>query len=154
MVFSRAGAASIGGTGPLRALLTRCVVVLVAVAGITVAGGGGSSAGAAPVAPQRAAPAQATAACSGRPVRTVRFATGELRVYKNSRYACAVTLANRPGARRAMSVSLQPRGGRAVVESGRFTRQAGPVTVHALSRCVRASGKVSGVGGSTGWILC
>ncbi|EDY64481.2 secreted protein, partial [Streptomyces pristinaespiralis ATCC 25486] len=79
---------------------------------------------------------------------------GELRVYERGDYACAVTLAKRPGARRSMSVSLQPRGGRAATDSGRFTRQAGPVTVHALNRCVRATGSVSGTSRSTGWILC
>ncbi|CAL9291482.1 hypothetical protein SUDANB25_01911 [Streptomyces sp. SudanB25_2051] len=93
------------------------------------------------------------AGCPGRLAKTVKFATGELRVYKNRQYACAVTVA-KPGPRRPMSVTLQPRGGRALADSGRFTRQAGPVTVHALNRCVRATGAVSGRGGSTGWILC
>ncbi|MCM2392130.1 hypothetical protein [Streptomyces albipurpureus] len=92
--------------------------------------------------------------CSGRPAKTIRFATGELRVYKNHRYACAVTIAKRPGVRRMMSVSIQPRGGRPVVDQGNYQRKAGPVTVHALNRCIRASGKVAGVGRSTGWILC
>ncbi|WP_391652833.1 hypothetical protein [Streptomyces tamarix] len=101
-----------------------------------------------------AAQAVGLAGCSGRLAKTVRFATGELRVYKNRQYACAVTVAQAPGARRAMSVSLQPRGGRAVVDAGRFARQAGPVTVHALNRCVRATGSVAGRGGATGWILC
>nr|WP_307128968.1 hypothetical protein [Streptomyces sp. B1I3] len=101
-----------------------------------------------------AAPAQAASPCSGRLVKTVAFATGSLRVYESRAYACAVTVARDPGARRAMRVSLQPRGGRAVVDSGRFTRLAGPVTVHALNRCVRASGSVAGSSGSTGWILC
>lgn len=53
-----------------------------------------------------------------------------------------------------MRVSLQPRGGGAAVDSGNFTKLAGPVTVHALNRCVRASGSVAGVSASTGWILC
>ncbi|MER5770012.1 hypothetical protein [Streptomyces sp. NPDC001985] len=113
------------------------------VAGLTAAGPG--SAYAAPPAP---------AGCSGRPDKTVKFATGELRVYKKRGSACAVTLAKRPGPRRSMSVSLQARGGRAKIDKGRFTRKAGPVTVHAHNRCVRASGQVSGVGRSTGWILC
>ncbi|MFI2782982.1 hypothetical protein [Streptomyces sp. ALB3] len=104
--------------------------------------------------PAGAAPAQAASACSGRLVKTVTFSTGSLRVYKSRAYACAVTVAKKPGARRAMKVSLQPRGGRAVVDSGRFTKLAGPVTVHALNRCVRASGSVGGSSGSTGWILC
>ncbi|MFH9615045.1 hypothetical protein ACH4MM_15185 [Streptomyces pratensis] len=104
--------------------------------------------------PTGTAPAQAASACSGRLVKTVTFSTGSLRVYKSRAYACAVTVAKKPGARRAMQVSLQPRGGRAVVDSGRFTKLAGPVTVHALNRCVRASGSVGGASGSTGWILC
>ncbi|MFF7181628.1 hypothetical protein [Streptomyces sp. NPDC008121] len=103
-----------------------------------------------------AAPGTASAAslCGGRPTKTVPFATGELRLYKNRQYVCALVVAKTPGPRRAMSVSLQPRGGRAAVSSGRFTRQAGPVTVHALNRCVRASGTVDGRSGTTGWILC
>lgn len=98
--------------------------------------------------------ASAASACSGRPAKTVGFSTGELRVYKSRAYACAVTVAKRPGPRRTMRVSLQPRGGRAVVDSGRFTTRAGPVTVHALNRCVRVSGSVAGKSASTGWILC
>ncbi|MFE2055946.1 hypothetical protein [Streptomyces sp. NPDC059446] len=104
--------------------------------------------------PAGSAPAHAASACSGRLVKTVTFPTGSLRVYKSRAYACAVTVARKPGARRAMRVSLQPRGGHAVVDSGGFTRLAGPVTVHALNRCVRASGAVGGSSGSTGWILC
>lgn len=101
-----------------------------------------------------ASPAHAASACSGRLVKTVTFSTGSLRVYESRAYACAVTVARKPGARRAMRVSLQPRGGRAAVDSGSFTQLAGPVTVHALNRCVRASGSVAGVSASTGWILC
>ncbi|MFE4690021.1 hypothetical protein ACFRH6_08195 [Streptomyces sp. NPDC056749] len=104
--------------------------------------------------PTGSAPAHAASACSGRLVKTVTFSTGSLRVYKSRAYACAVSVAGKPGARRAMRVSLQPRGGRAVVDSGKFTQLAGPVTVHALNRCVRASGSVGGSSGSTGWILC
>ncbi|MFD6280190.1 hypothetical protein ACFWFI_32210 [Streptomyces sp. NPDC060209] len=104
--------------------------------------------------PTGSAPAQAASACPGRLVKTVTFSTGSLRVYKSRAYACAVTVAKKPGARRTMRVSLQPRGGRAVVDSGSFTKLAGPVTVHALNRCVRASGSVGGSSGSTGWILC
>ncbi|MFI6286491.1 hypothetical protein ACIBCM_17335 [Streptomyces sp. NPDC051018] len=96
----------------------------------------------------------AFALCSGRHLKTVRFATGEVRVYRNRQSACAVTIAKRPGARRAMAVSIQARGGRPVVEKGPFRRQAGPVSVFALNRCVRASGSVAGVGRSTGWISC
>ncbi|WP_251066511.1 hypothetical protein [Streptomyces sp. ISL-36] len=101
-----------------------------------------------------AARADAASLCGGRPTKTVAFATGELRLYKSRQYVCALTVAKSPGARRQMSVSLQPRGGLPAVDSGRFTRQAGPVTVHALNRCVRATGSVAGRSASTGWILC
>lgn len=104
--------------------------------------------------PAGAAPAQAASGCSGRLAKTVKFATGTLRVYETRSYACAVTVAKKPGARRSMRVSLQPRGGGAVVDSGKFTQLAGPVKVHALNRCVRASGSVGGSSASTGWILC
>ncbi|MFE7773016.1 hypothetical protein ACFU5O_03775 [Streptomyces sp. NPDC057445] len=122
-------------------LLVRILAVLTVVGALSLTGPGVQRADAASV-------------CSGRPVKTVQFATGELRVYKSRAYVCALTVARQPGPRRVMSVSLQPRGGRAAVDKGRFTRQAGPVTVHALHRCVRASGAVSGKRGSTGWILC
>ncbi|MCK8676536.1 hypothetical protein [Streptomyces lichenis] len=94
------------------------------------------------------------ASCAGRLVKRIKFATGELRVYRNRQYVCALTLAAKPGARRAMAVSVQARGGRAAVDRGRFTRQAGPVTVHALNRCVRATGSVAGRSGATGWFGC
>ncbi|MEV7424194.1 MULTISPECIES: hypothetical protein [unclassified Streptomyces] len=98
--------------------------------------------------------ARAASVCSGRPLRTVPFATGEVRIYKGRDYACAITVATKPGKKRSMSISLQPRGGNPVVDSGKYTRQSGPVTVHALNRCVRATGSVSGKSASTGWILC
>ncbi|MFJ5685478.1 hypothetical protein [Streptomyces sp. NPDC093099] len=138
-MFGSAGAAG-SGTRISRALL-HCLVVLAA-GGATVLAGPGASG------------AEAASVCSGWPQKTVGFATGELRVYKNRGYACAVTVAKKPGTRRAMSVSLQPRGGNPVVDSGDYTHRAGPVTVHALNRCVRATGVVSGKKGSTGWILC
>lgn len=87
-------------------------------------------------------------------MRTVRFATGELRVYRSGRSACAVTIAKKPGSRRAMLVSLQARGSRAVVIQGTFRRHAGPVRVSAVNRCVRAYGSIAGIGRSTGWISC
>ncbi|MFE9854546.1 hypothetical protein [Streptomyces sp. NPDC005780] len=101
-----------------------------------------------------ASSADAASVCAGRPAKTVRFATGELRVYRTRSYACAVAVAAKPGKRRPMSVQIQPRGGRPVIDSGSFTQRAGPVTVHALNRCVRASGTIAGKTGTTGWILC
>jgi hypothetical protein len=75
-------------------------------------------------------------------------------VYRSGQYACAVVLAKKPGAKRPMSVLLQARGARAVVDSGRFTRLAGPVKVRNAKKCVRAVGTISGKSGATGWILC
>ncbi|MEV6652434.1 hypothetical protein [Streptomyces sp. NPDC051219] len=98
--------------------------------------------------------AQAAAPCAGRLVKTVPFATGQVHVYKTRTHACAVTISRRPGVRRQMSVSIQPRGGRAVKDSGRFTRMAGPVTVHAVNRCVRVTGSVGSKSAASGWILC
>lgn len=98
--------------------------------------------------------ADAASVCAGRPRKTVTFATGELRVYKSRAYACVTAVAARSGKRRPMTVTIQPRGGLPVTDSGRFTRLAGPVTVHALNRCVRVSGTVDGKGARTGWILC
>ncbi|MFE5853636.1 hypothetical protein ACFQ61_10535 [Streptomyces sp. NPDC056500] len=139
----------------LLAQLLALVMVLLAFSAFSV---GGQRAQAAPMSSPALTPTGEVVArasgCSGRPAKTVRFSTGELRVYRSHRYACAITIAKRPGVRRAMSVSLQPRGGRAVVDEGRYTRKAGPVTVHALNRCVRATGRIAGVERSTGWILC
>ncbi|MFD7322839.1 hypothetical protein ACFV9D_17395 [Streptomyces sp. NPDC059875] len=122
-------------------LLGHLLAVLLAVGALTLAGPGTAS-------------ADAASLCSGRPTKTVGFATGELRLYRSRQYVCALAVAKVPGPRRDMSVSLQPRGGLPVVDSGRFTRQAGPVTVHALNRCVRASGSIAGRSGATGWVLC
>lgn len=102
-------------------------------------------------------PAGAQAAptsCSGRKVRTLSFATGSVRIYKRGDYVCAVTVPKSSGAPKRMSVSVQPRGGRPVVDSGRFAHHAGPVTVHAGHRCVRFKGSVGSGSVSSGWILC
>ncbi|MFF6995179.1 hypothetical protein ACFY93_09500 [Streptomyces sp. NPDC008313] len=99
--------------------------------------------------------AQAAAYCSGRKVRTLPFSSGSVQVYKRSGgYVCAVTLTKKPGRRASMAVSVQARGSRAVVDTGRFTHHAGPVTVHAGHRCVRVRGSVGPGSVSTGWILC
>ncbi|MFD2122994.1 hypothetical protein ACFSNO_31795 [Streptomyces cirratus] len=79
---------------------------------------------------------------------------GELRVYKSRARVCAVTVASRPGERRRMAVSVQPRGGVPVADAGRFTRYAGPVTVGAISRCVYVRGNVAAGSADSGWILC
>ncbi|WP_407839093.1 hypothetical protein ACE1OC_26385 [Streptomyces sp. DSM 116496] len=102
-----------------------------------------------------AQPAQAaTGGCAGNLVRTLPFSTGEVRVYKTRDRACAVAVAREPGQRRAMSVSIQPRGGYPVRDAGQFTRYAGPVTVHAINRCVYVRGSVGAGSVDSGWILC
>ncbi|MGW6691191.1 hypothetical protein [Streptomyces sp. NPDC054961] len=102
-----------------------------------------------------AAPAQAaTGGCAGDLVRTLPFPTGEVRVYKTRDRACALAVARAPGARRPMSVSIQPRGGHPVRTAGRFTRYAGPVSVHTIHRCVYVKGSVGAGSVDSGWILC
>ncbi|MFF9980868.1 hypothetical protein [Streptomyces erythrochromogenes] len=101
------------------------------------------------------APVQAASGgCAGRLARTVPFGTGELRVYKSRTRACAMAVAAKPGERRRMTVSIQPRGGAPVRDIGRFTRYAGPVTVGAISRCVYVKGSVGAGSADSGWILC
>ncbi|MFE9254695.1 hypothetical protein [Streptomyces sp. NPDC006879] len=99
-------------------------------------------------------PAQAASACAGRVVKTLPFATGKVRVHRTRTHVCAVTLPRRPGRRQYMEVSIQPRGGVPVRDAGRYFRLAGPVTVHAVSRCVLVKGKVGTGSVSSGWILC
>ncbi|MFR9798310.1 hypothetical protein ACL02U_20770 [Streptomyces sp. MS06] len=105
---------------------------------------------AAPAGAQAAAPTR----CAGHRVATLAFAGGAIRVHRHDGYVCAVTVPRRPGTRRTMSVSVQPRGGRPVVDRGRFRYRAGPVTVHAGHRCVRVRGSVAGHSYASGWILC
>ncbi|MFE9171652.1 hypothetical protein ACFYNZ_19375 [Streptomyces kebangsaanensis] len=96
----------------------------------------------------------AASTCSGRQVKTIPFATGSLHVYKRDGYVCALTLAKNPGPQRPMSVTVQARGNRPVTDKGRYSRQAGPVTVHAGRRCVRVAGSVGSQSVRSGWILC
>ncbi|MFG3548084.1 hypothetical protein [Streptomyces sp. NPDC047725] len=99
--------------------------------------------------------AQAAAAgCAGRKVRTLTFSTGSVHVHKRGGYVCAVTVPKKAGTPRKMSVSVQARGGRPVVDSGRYSYRAGPVTVHAGQRCVRVRGGVDRGAVASGWILC
>ncbi|MFG3286536.1 hypothetical protein [Streptomyces sp. NPDC048111] len=127
-----------GGPGK-RGLLGSASMVAVMAGGLVVFGPAGGS-------------ADASAACAGRPVRTVGFSAGELRLYKGNGYACAVTEAKSPGARRPMTVTIQARGSAPAGDSGAYTQRAGPVTVHAGSRCVRATGAISGASAQTGWV--
>lgn len=96
----------------------------------------------------------AVTGCGGRKVRTLHFATGSVLVHKRGGYVCALTVPEKPGTKREMSVGVRARGGRAVVDAGRFARRAGPVTVHAGNRCVWVTGKVAKSSVSSGWILC
>ncbi|MFI9603742.1 hypothetical protein ACIHCX_28500 [Streptomyces sp. NPDC052043] len=98
--------------------------------------------------------AQAAAGCAGREVRTLSFATGTVHVHKRDGYVCALTTARKSGPRRLMSVTVQARGNRPVTDKGRYSRQAGPVTVHAGHRCVRVAGSVGSKSVHTAWILC
>lgn len=104
------------------------------------------------------APAEAQAAtatnCAGREVRTLSFAAGTVHVYRQGGYVCAITLPKNSGGRRTMSVSVQARGSRPVVDKGKYSHRAGPVTVHAGHRCVWVRGTVGGSSVSSGWILC
>ncbi|MFD9353324.1 hypothetical protein [Streptomyces sp. NPDC060031] len=105
--------------------------------------------------PAQAAP-PATGGCAGRLVKALPFGAGEVRVYKTRTRACAVTVAHAhaPAGRRAMAVSIQPRGGAPVRDAGRFVRYAGPVAVPAINRCVYVKGGVAGGSVDSGWILC
>ncbi|MEU9341644.1 hypothetical protein AB0D74_10520 [Streptomyces sp. NPDC048278] len=104
------------------------------------------------------APAEAQAVtaanCAGREVRTLSFATGTVHVYRQGGYVCAITLPKKSGGRRTMSVSVQARGNRPVVDKGEYNHRAGPVTVHAGHRCVWVRGTVGRSSVSSGWILC
>jgi hypothetical protein len=100
------------------------------------------------------AQAAASASCPGRKVRTLPFSTGTVLVYKRGGYVCAVTVTKKPGVKRRMSVSVQARGNRPVVDEGRFAYHAGPVMVHAGRRCVWLKGRVGQGSVSSGWILC
>ncbi|MEU3343645.1 hypothetical protein ABZ723_01305 [Streptomyces sp. NPDC006700] len=96
----------------------------------------------------------AAATCAGREVRTVPFATGTVHLHKRDGYVCALTVATKPGTKRQMSVTVQARGNRPVTDKGRYSRHAGPVTVHAGHRCVRVAGSVGSKSVHTDWILC
>ncbi|MFJ4788817.1 hypothetical protein [Streptomyces sp. NPDC088794] len=101
------------------------------------------------------ASAQGAAYCGGHKVRDLPFSTGVVHVYKRSGYVCAVTFPETAsGAKRTMSVSVQARGNRPVVDKGKYTHHAGPVTVHAGHRCVWIKGSVGRGSVSSGWILC
>ncbi|MEU1849902.1 hypothetical protein ABZ499_11650 [Streptomyces sp. NPDC019990] len=128
-------------SGPIRRRLALGLAVLTAAGLLAVAAPG-------------EAQAAASAYCPGRKVRVLSFSTGTVLVYKRGGYLCAVTLAKKPGTKRQMSVSVQARGNRPVVDAGRFAHHAGPVTVHAGRRCVWLKGGDGAGKFSTRWILC
>ncbi|MHB9861565.1 hypothetical protein [Streptomyces sp. YIM S03343] len=92
--------------------------------------------------------------CAGREVRALSFSTGTVHIYRSGGYVCAITVPDNPGAKRTMMVSVQARGNRPVVDKGRYSYRAGPVTVHAGHRCVWVKGQVARGSVSSGWILC
>jgi hypothetical protein len=94
------------------------------------------------------------ALCSGRKVRTLSFSTGSVQVFRSGNYVCALTYPKKKSGKKTMSVSVRARGGRAVVDEGRFTHHAGPISVHAGHRCVWIRGAVNSGSVSSGWILC
>lgn len=127
-------------SGAIRRRLALGMAVLTASGVLALVGAGG---------------AQASASyCSGHKVRTLPFSTGSVHVYKRDGYVCAVTFPRVQGSRKPMSVSVQARGGRPVVDRGNFAHHAGPVTVHVGHRCVRIKGSVGSGSADSGWILC
>ncbi|MBC9716980.1 hypothetical protein H9Y04_31045 [Streptomyces sp. TRM66268-LWL] len=96
--------------------------------------------------------AQAATRCAGRKVDTLTFSTGSVHVYRSGGFLCAMTYAKHPGTTRSMSVSIQARGSRAVVKSGRAKKSMGPVRTLAGSRKVWIKGSVGGGKVSEGWI--
>ncbi|MEU1302839.1 hypothetical protein ACQEV4_40810 [Streptomyces shenzhenensis] len=129
------------GSGAMRRRLALGVAVLAASGALVLVAPGGAL-------------AASDGLCAGRKVKTLPFATGAVHVYKRNGYVCAVTLPTQPGTKRTMSVSVQARGNRPVVDEGRFAYRAGPVTVHAGHRCVWVKGAVARDSVSSGWILC
>ncbi|QKW11103.1 hypothetical protein HUT18_22930 [Streptomyces sp. NA04227] len=92
--------------------------------------------------------------CNGHKARTLTFKTGEVRVYREKGYVCAVAVAKKPGVKQKMSVSVQARGSAAVQDEGEFKFHAGPVKVHAGHRCVAVRAEIGRSEVSSGWILC
>ncbi|MER6568196.1 hypothetical protein ABT288_18980 [Streptomyces sp. NPDC001093] len=101
------------------------------------------------------AQASTVGGCAGNEVRALPFSSGVTHVYKSDGYVCAMTVARHPGPVQTMSVSVQARGTRPVVDTGSYRHHAGPVTVYAGHRCVWIKGAVgSQESVSSGWILC
>ncbi|MFJ6723422.1 hypothetical protein ACIQPQ_00745 [Streptomyces sp. NPDC091281] len=134
------GGVAAGGVGALRRRLAAGAAVLVTAVLLALA-----------------APADAQAApasCTGRKVRTLAFANGQVQVYRGGGSVCAVTVQKHPGTKRLLSVGVQARGHHPVRKARRHARTTLPVTVYAGHRCVRVSGSVGTVTYTSGWILC
>ncbi|MFG2684199.1 hypothetical protein ACGFYH_35860, partial [Streptomyces sp. NPDC048392] len=80
--------------------------------------------------------------------------TDRLRTAVSSPDICRITKRTGVHSSGTRPVGVRARGGRAVVDAGRFAYRAGPVTVHAGRRCVWVTGKVSKSAVSSGRILC
>ncbi|WP_030379870.1 MULTISPECIES: hypothetical protein [unclassified Streptomyces] len=96
----------------------------------------------------------ATPLCPGHRVRTLTFHTGSVQIFRSGDYLCALTYPKKKRGKKTMSVSIQARGSRPVVDKGRFTYHAGPLSVHVGHRCVWIRGRVDSSSVSSGWILC
>ncbi|NBE54283.1 hypothetical protein GUY60_23250 [Streptomyces sp. YC537] len=92
--------------------------------------------------------------CQGHKIKTYKFSTGRVTVFKGSGFICALTYAENPGRARKMSVTLQARGHRAVTNSGVFRKYAGPVSVRAAQRCVMVTGSVGRGSLKPRWLQC
>ncbi|WP_329134435.1 hypothetical protein [Streptomyces sp. NBC_00670] len=102
-----------------------------------------------------ATPATAAAPlCPGHRIRTLPFHTGSVQIFRSGNYLCALTYPKKKRGKKTMSVSIQARGSRPVVDKGRFTYHAGPLSVHVGHRCVWIRGRVDSSSVSSGWILC
>ncbi|MDI3387009.1 hypothetical protein QIS99_12485 [Streptomyces sp. B-S-A8] len=101
-----------------------------------------------------AAQAVAAGPCQGHKIKTFRFSTGRVTVFKGAGFVCALTYAEKPGRARKMSVTLQARGHRAITRSGTFRRYAGPLSVRAAHRCVKVTGSVGDGSLKPRWIQC
>ncbi|MGW0733655.1 hypothetical protein [Streptomyces sp. NPDC002851] len=96
----------------------------------------------------------ASSSCEGHKIRTFRFKAGEVRLYRSSGWVCAITVAKKPGKLQVMSVTVKPRGHRAVTRTGLSTKRTQPLTVYAGHRCVKVAGSVGGSSYASRWILC
>lgn len=125
-----------------RSAALTCVATLVAAVLLTLVGPGAGVSHA------------ASSSCKGHKIRTFRFAAGEVRLYRIEGWVCAVTVAKETGRLQKMSVTVQPRGHRAVTRKGVFTKRTHPLTVYAGQRCVKVAGSIGGSSYASRWILC